>query len=81
MVANSTILTGLDAGEYNLTVTDDNGCTVEYSKQIVPGNIEEPLAFDNAFSPNGDGINDLWVVKNLELYPDNTIGCCKPLGK
>jgi gliding motility-associated-like protein len=71
--SNSTILTGLDAGEYNLTVTDNNECKVEYSKQIVPGNIEEPLAFDNAFSPNGDGINDFWVIKNLEFYPDNTL--------
>jgi gliding motility-associated-like protein len=70
---NSTTITGLDAGEYKLTVTDDNGCTFDYAKQVVPGNVEEPLAFDNAFSPNNDGINDFWVVKNLELYPDNTL--------
>ena len=70
---NSTTLTGLDAGVYNLTITDDNGCKLEYSKQIIAGNAEEQLVFDNAFSPNGDGINDLWVIKNLELYPDNTL--------
>jgi gliding motility-associated-like protein len=70
---NSTFLSGLDAGEYTLTITDDNGCNAEYAKQIVAGNTEEQLVFDNAFSPNNDGINDLWVVKNLGFYPDNTL--------
>ncbi len=27
----------------------------------------------NVFSPDGDGINDTWVIKNLDLYPDNTV--------
>jgi gliding motility-associated-like protein len=27
----------------------------------------------NTFTPNGDGINDTWVVKNLEQYPETTI--------
>ena len=25
------------------------------------------------FSPNGDGVNDFWVVKNLERYPNNIV--------
>jgi len=32
-----------------------------------------PFVFFNAFSPDGDGKNDTWQIKNIELYPDNTL--------
>lgn len=32
-----------------------------------------PLTLFNAFSPDGDGKNDTWIVKNLDLYPDNEL--------
>lgn len=32
-----------------------------------------PLVIPQGFSPNGDGIGDLWVIKNLFLYPNNTV--------
>ncbi|MBW8242967.1 gliding motility-associated C-terminal domain-containing protein [Muricauda oceani] len=27
----------------------------------------------NVLTPNGDGINDFWVIENLYLYPNNTV--------
>lgn len=27
----------------------------------------------NGISPNSDGINDVWKVKGIEKYPDNTV--------
>jgi len=28
---------------------------------------------NNVISPNGDGVNDVWVVENLSAYPDNEV--------
>lgn len=27
----------------------------------------------NTFSPNSDGINDLWILRNIEYFPDNEL--------
>lgn len=32
-----------------------------------------PLEIYNAFSPDGDGKNDTWEVKNIDLFPDNEL--------
>ena len=35
----------------------------------------------NVFSPNGDGINDVWIIKYLEWYPDATIQIFNRIGQ
>lgn len=34
---------------------------------------EGPFTFFNAFSPDGDGKNDTWEVKNLDQFPNNDL--------
>jgi gliding motility-associated-like protein len=31
------------------------------------------LSATNILSPNGDGINDYWIVKNIDMYPENEV--------
>lgn len=59
----------LDEGEYSVVVTDIFGCTAEKSTYVEKNNVE-CLDIPSVFSPNGDGINDEWVIHNIELYPD-----------
>tara|TARA_Y100000385_G_scaffold103944_1_gene107540 strand:+ start:94 stop:1131 length:1038 start_codon:yes stop_codon:yes gene_type:complete len=52
--------------ELLLTVSDSNGC--EY-QDIVKVYVEPPLVFYNTITPNNDGKNDFWTIKNIENYP------------
>ncbi|MFH1321193.1 MAG: gliding motility-associated C-terminal domain-containing protein [Bacteroidota bacterium] len=60
-------LSGLEPGTYTVTVTDANNCPpAEASVEIIACSISVP----NAFTPNGNGINDDWEIQNLAFYPD-----------
>ncbi|MFM7104645.1 MAG: gliding motility-associated C-terminal domain-containing protein, partial [Flavobacteriales bacterium] len=49
----------LAAGDYELTVQDSNGCKVDTLIKLL-----EPFKLEvyNALSPNGDGINDFYII-------------------
>jgi gliding motility-associated-like protein len=61
------LCTPLDDITYRLTVTGRGGCT-NYDDVFVK--LLKAPVIPNAFSPNGDGINDVWNIKYLETYPD-----------
>ncbi|RNI21816.1 gliding motility-associated C-terminal domain-containing protein [Rufibacter latericius] len=52
---------------YTVTVTTQDGCT---SSDQVTINVLQPIEVPNGFTPNGDGINDVWDLPNLKSYPD-----------
>jgi gliding motility-associated-like protein len=63
-----------DAGTYSLIVSA-NGCTSAPSTIIISVNNCNDFDFfiPEGFSPNGDGINDLFVIRGIEYYPGNKI--------
>jgi len=64
---------GLDAGVYAITATDNKGCTSKDTSFQIVARPETPLKLNNVFSPNGDGKNDMWIIGNIDLYPENEV--------
>jgi gliding motility-associated-like protein len=54
-----------------LTVTAENGCIDSTSQDIDIQEVE--LTIPNVFTPNGDGINDTFVIKELDKYISNRL--------
>lgn len=53
--------------QYVLKATDINGCN--NTDTVYVKILYNPL-IPNVFSPNGDNVNDTWVIKYLDSYPD-----------
>lgn len=60
----------LAPGAYSVIVTDFNGCMDSSSFTITDVTTQYCVTIPNAFSPNGDGSHDLWVIDNLDYYSD-----------
>ncbi|HOK37747.1 MAG TPA: HYR domain-containing protein [Bacteroidales bacterium] len=63
----------LAVGVHTVTVTDLKGCTVTYDINIETDFIGEEIVINNVFTPNNDGLNDYFTIKNIELYPENEL--------
>ena len=53
------LFTNLEPGEYTVYVNDKNGCGLTFETFYI-------LDFPKFFTPNDDGYNDIWQIKNLD---------------
>lgn len=61
--ANTATIQKLPEGVYTLTVTDSKGCTDSTQLEIAKELCESYVDFPTAFSPNGDGVNDVFRAR------------------
>lgn len=55
---------------YTLTVKNEEGCEDTASVVVT---VRQLLVIPNAFSPNGDGVNDNWEIENIAYFPEAAV--------
>jgi gliding motility-associated-like protein len=67
--AGTPAITVTTSGLFSVEVSNAQGCSRTFTVQVK----QQTLIIPNIFSPNGDNINDKWVIQNLENFPGNTM--------
>ena len=67
------LISRLEQGNYNIEVIDANSCSKKVNMITLTDNPVDCIVIPNAFTPNGDGINDTWVIEGLEKFPNTVI--------
>lgn len=73
------IISTPDAGIYDISVKVIGCDTVYGSTNVIVENCE--IEIPNIITPNGDGINDLFYITNVEFYPNSEIKIYNRWGK
>jgi gliding motility-associated-like protein len=55
---------------YQLIVLNNNGCSDTATIKI---RVKKQIMVPNTFTPNGDGVNDLWSIKYIDRLPQNHV--------
>ena len=71
-VIKNPVVSPTQAEQFDVTIKNKWGYRADGSVKInvVP---EIALQTNNILTPNGDGFNDRWKIKEIELYPDNEV--------
>ena len=66
---------------YFVSVGNANGCSETASYKVEVRDDFQAIVANNILSPNGDGFNDLWIVENIDLYPNNVVTIFSQTGR
>lgn len=58
---------------YTVTATNANGCSQSSSITIEVRDDFQAVKANNILTPNGDGVNDIWTIENIDAYPNNLV--------
>lgn len=65
-VFNPTVVMPVISTTYYVTATDSNGCSVTDSVYV---EVLPEIVIPDGISPNGDNLNDTWILDFLDQYP------------
>ncbi|WP_179412815.1 beta-propeller fold lactonase family protein [Mucilaginibacter sp. E4BP6] len=83
-IINTTANTASPIGKYPIIVGSAEA--PNYDITYVPGTLtviptNAQLVIPNTFTPNGDGINDTWIINYIEYYPNATVNIFNRYGE
>lgn len=58
---------------YKVVVTNEGGCATVTEFTLNVSDNYNIVKAANLVSPNGDGVNDFWVIKNIDMYPESLV--------
>lgn len=62
--------TNLPPGTFSVVVTDQNLCAKSLVVGVSFGGTFSCVVIPQVITPNNDGYNDEWIIRNIEMYPD-----------
>ncbi len=62
--------TDLYPGTYSVVVSDAKGCRASTSVEVGYAGSFDCLIIPDVITPNGDGHNDEWIIRNIDIYPE-----------
>ena len=68
-----TVQVGTKDGTIGVTATSAFGCISPIQELVVRVVLEDDIEVYNSLSPNGDGDNDIFRIRNIDFYPENTL--------
>ena len=73
--------TGLKQGSYTAVITDHNSCGETVTAEVDFSFSYGCLVIPQVITPNNDGYNDVWQIRNIDLYPDAEVRIFNRWGK
>jgi gliding motility-associated-like protein len=72
-VPNTSVVMPFNNTTYTFSAVDVNGCTSDVFFTVLMRLDCDEVVVYNGFTPNGDGINDVWLIDNIEKFPNNKV--------
>lgn len=71
-IPNTSMVTPMTNTSYTVNASDFNGCVSDIVFYVAI-NADCDVIVYNGFTPNGDGVNDFWIIDNIEKHPNNNV--------